>query len=388
MPPEEVYLDNSATSRPYPEVIEEMARIMEDNYGNPSSLHKRGTSAERILSSSRQALAELLGVKSREIIFTSGGTESNNLAILGLARRYRRRGDHLITSSIEHSSVLEPFRQLEREGFKVTYLPPDEEGFISPEKVSQALTPRTILVSIMHVNNEVGTIQPIYLISRAIKEKKPDALFHVDGVQSFTKIPLRPGEQGIDALSLSAHKFHGPKGAGLLYLREGIHIEPLFRGGGQEEDKRPGTENTPAIAAMALAARISFGEQGKKVEKLFFFKEKIISSLQERHPWMEVNGARGEKGAPHILNISFPGLKGEVLLHALEKENIYVSTGSACHSREKKPSHVLKAMGLDEKRIEGALRVSLSFLNTEEEIDYALEKIDFAIRELKALIDV
>jgi len=379
----EVYLDNSATTRPYPEVVKEMQRIMAEEYGNASSLHRRGVRAERVLNSSRQVLAEILGVNSGEIIFTSGGTESNNLAIQGIARRYRRRGNHLITTAIEHSSVLEPFQQLEKEGFEVTYLLPDSTGVISPQKVAEALTPRTILVSIMHVNNEVGSIQPISAISSTIKSQNPAIILHVDAVQSFSKLTVAPEEQGIDALSLSAHKFHGPKGIGALYLRAGILLEPLFWGGGHEKGLRPGTENTPAVAGMALAARLSFSRRKEKIQQLQSFKEKIICSIQTEHPWVRLNGPPKEEGAPHIFNISFPGLKGEIILHALEEHSIYVSTGSACHSNSKEPSHVLKALNVDEESLEGAVRFSLSFLNTEEEIDYAVSRINSAVSSLK-----
>jgi cysteine desulfurase len=378
----EVYLDNSATTRPYPEVIQEMQRIMAEEYGNASSLHRRGGRAERIMSSSRQVLAEILGVKSGEIIFTSGGTESNNLAIQGIARRYRRRGNHLITTALEHSSVLQPFQQLEKEGFEVTYLLPDSKGVIEPQKVAEALTPQTVLVSIMHVNNEIGSVQPISQISSIIKNENPEVIFHVDAVQSFSKLPVSPEEQGIDALSLSAHKFHGPKGIGALYLREGVLLNPLFWGGGHERGLRPGTENTPAAAGMALAARLSFNGRKEKIRRLYSFKEKIISSIEREHPWARLNGPR-EEGAPHIFNISFPGLKGEIILHALEEHSIYVSTGSACHSDSKEPSHVLKALNVDKDSLEGAVRFSLSFLNTEEEIDYAADRINSVIAELK-----
>ena len=377
----EVYLDNSATTRPYPEVIQEMQRIMAEEYGNASSLHRRGR-AERIMSSSRQVLAEILGVKSGEIIFTSGGTESNNLAIQGIARRYRRRGNHLITTAIEHSSVLQPLQQLEKEGFEVTYLLPDSKGVIEPQKVAEALTPRTVLVSIMHVNNEIGSVQPISQISSIIKNENPEVIFHVDAVQSFSKLPVSPEEQVIDALSLSAHKYHGPKGIGALYIREGVVLNPLFWGGGHERGLRPGTENTPAAAGMALAARLSFNGRKEKIRRLYSFKEKIISSIEREHPWARLNGPR-EEGAPHIFNISFPGLKGEIILHALEEHSIYVSTGSACHSDSKEPSHVLKALNVDKDSLEGAVRFSLSFLNTEEEIDYAADRINSVIAELK-----
>lgn len=379
----EVYLDNSATTRPYPEVSSEMQRVMLEKYGNPSSLHRRGSEGERLLQYSRQVLAEILGVSDSEIIFTSGGTESNNMAILGVARRYRKRGNHLITTAIEHSSVLEPFNLLEEEGFEVTYLIPDGKGVISPEKVAEALTPRTTLVSIMHVNNEIGSIQPISQISEVLRERNPDIIFHVDAVQSFTKLPLSPKDQGIDLLSISAHKFHGPKGVGALYLREGILLEPISRGGGHEKGLRPGTENTPGIQGMALAAKISYRNRKEKMKKLQSLKEQFITSLKTKHPWIRLNGPGKEEGAPHIFNISFPGLKGEVILHALEEHAIYVSTGSACHSGTGTSSHVLQAIKLDQESLEGAIRFSLSHLNTREEIEYAISKTNSVIAELK-----
>lgn len=380
----EIYLDNSATTRAYPEVLAEVQRIMDREYGNPSSLHRRGSSAERIISSSRRTLAEILGAKEGEIIFTSGGTESNNLAIMGIARRGRRRGNHLVTTGIEHSSVLEPFEALEKEGLQVTYVNPDKKGIIDPADVAAAVTPGTVLVSVMHVNNEVGSIQPIDEIAAAIKNKNSAAVFHVDAVQSFTRLPLFPHEYGIDALSISGHKFHGPKGIGALFLREGLLIEPLFRGGGHERGIRPGTENTPAIAGMALAARLSASSGKDKMERIRSFKEKIVAFLEKEHPWAVLNGPAVEESAAHILNVSFPGLKGEIILHALEQRGIYVSTGSACHSREKKHSHVLKAMGLDEKNMEGAVRISFSHLNREDEIEEVTKRMDDAIGELRA----
>ncbi|NMB41044.1 MAG: cysteine desulfurase [Firmicutes bacterium] len=379
----EVYLDNGATTRPYPEVIKEMQRIMEEKYGNASSLHRFGSKAERIISSSRRTLAELFGSKDSEIIFTSGGTESNNLAIQGIARRYRRRGNHLITTALEHPSVLQSFQQLEEEGFEATYLLPDSTGAIDPQKIAEALTPHTVLVSIMHVNNEIGSIQPLARISSIIKKQNPGIFFHVDAVQSFGKFPLHPEELGIDALSISAHKFHGPKGIGALYLKEGVFLKPLFQGGGQEKGIRPGTENTPAVAGMALAARLCFDRQKDKIKQLRGFKEKLISSITAEHPQANLNGPQGEEGAPHILNISFPGLKGEVILHALEEHSIYVSTGSACHSGSQDPSHVLQAIGISDECLEGAVRISFSFLNTEKEIDYAAAKINSVISDLK-----
>ncbi len=384
----DVYLDNSATTKVFPEAIKEMNNVMEEIYANPSSLHRRGKEAERILTSARQNVAELLGVKSQDIIFTSGGTESNNMAVLGTARRLRKRGKHVITTSIEHSSILQPFEILSKEGFDVTHIQPDKDGLIDPLEVNKAVREDTILVSIMHINNEIGSIQPLSHISTAIKNKKPGCIFHVDAVQSFTKLPLFPEEQGIDSLSISAHKFHGPKGVGALYLNNNVLLEPLFYGGGHERELRPGTENTPGIAGMSLAAKLSFENRKNNINRLYNLKEKLISYVTEKHPFTRVNGPTGDKGAPHIINLSFPSLKGEILQHALEDLNIYVSTGSACHAKSKnsEPSHVLQALGLDQAAMDGAIRISLSIMNTEEDIEYTAEKIVDSVKELKVLI--
>ena len=382
MPLQEVYLDNSATTQVYPEVIESMQEIMGQNYGNASSLHRRGTEAERVLQASRRIIAAILGAKNEEITFTSGGTESNNLAVLGIARHYLRRGKHLLTTTIEHASILEPFRQLEREGFSVSYLSPDKRGIIDPREIAAAITPETTLVSIMHVNNEIGSIQPLSQISTAIKTKNPAVFLHVDAVQSFCKLPLSPEAQGIDALSISAHKIHGPKGVGALYLRTGTLLEPLFKGGGHEKGLRPGTENIPGIAGMALAAQMGVENRKEKTSHLQILKEKLITAILVEHPGASLNGPRMEEGAPHIFNLSFPGLKGEVILHALEQRGIYVSTSSACHASSKDPSHVLQALGLKKNQLEGALRFSLSYLNTAEEIVYAAAQINAVIHKL------
>ena len=384
---QEIYLDNSATTKIDPQVLEEMARVADQSFGNPSSLHRKGREAERILSASRKVLAGLLGVRESAIIFTSGGTESNNMAVLGIARRYRRRGTHLVTTAIEHSSILQPFQLLEKEGFEVTYLLPDSRGVISPQAVLEAMKPETILVSIMHVNNEVGSIQPITQISDLLKRKKADLIFHVDAVQSFGKIPLPPGLHGIDALSISAHKFHGPRGVGALYLKEGILLEPLFLGGGHEKGLRPGTENTPGIAGLALAARQTFDKMKDKAAGLRDMKRLLTSSLEAQHPWIKINGPRFDEkeSSPHIANISFPGLKGEIIVHALEEKGIYVSTGSACHSNDKGESHVLRAMGLGKPEMEGAIRFSFSGQTRQEEVVAATEKISEVISRLKQL---
>ena len=386
----EIYLDNSATTKIDPQVLAIMARTAEESYGNPSSLHYKGREGERILSASRKELAGLLGVKDKEILFTSGGTEANNMAILGLARRYRKRGNHLITTATEHPSILEPLHFLGNEGFETTYLPPDCEGIVHPQAVLEALRPETILVSIMHVNNETGARQPIGQIGALLKKERKALLFHTDAVQSFGKIPLPPGLQGIDAMSISAHKFHGPKGIGALFLREGIMLTPLLGGGGQERGLRPGTENIPGIAGMVLAARQSYAGMKEKAVQLRQMKRALLSSLEQKHPWIKLNGPKdedenAEKNAPHIMNISFPGIKGEIIVHALGEQGIFVSTGAACHSRAKKENHVLKAMGVKEEGLESAIRISLSTLTQPEEILFAAEKINEAISMLKEL---
>ena len=380
----EAYLDNSATTRVYPEVIENMKRIMGEEYGNPSSLHRKGTAAERILHGAREELAELLGVKGKSLFFTSGGTESNNLAVLGIARRHRRRGNHLVTTAVEHSSVLEPCKRLEKEGFRVTYVSPDARGLVDPDAVMEALTPETVLLSVMHANNETGAIMPLSRLARVVKDQNPGVVFHVDAAQSMTKLPLAPEALMIDAVSLSAHKFHGPKGVGALYLREGLLVEPLFGGGGQQGEIRPGTENTPGILGMALAARQGMEHYCRDQDRIRGYRNKMITRLQQACPQCRIIGPEGSHVAPHILNVSFPGLKGEVILHALEEYHIFVSTGSACHARSKEPSHVLRAMGLEQEILEGAVRISFSWLNTEEEIEFVAEKMPAVIKELYA----
>ncbi len=382
----EAYLDNSSTTRVYSDVFQEMKRVMDQEYGNPSSLHRRGTSAERIFIAAQEELAELLGVKAKSLIFTSGGTESNNLAVLGIARRNRRHGNHLVTTAVEHPSVLAPFKRLETEGFEVTYIKPNALGIVDPNAVEQAVTTQTVLTSIMHVNNETGAVMPIERLARVVKARNPKTIFHVDAIQSFTKMPLAPVQQGIDALSLSAHKFHGPKGVGALYLREGILVEPLFGGGGQQQEIRPGTENNPGIAGMALAARISMEHLKTGKNLLKSYREKMIAILKSEHPDLRINGPDIDNAAPHILNVSFPGIKGEIMLHALEEHHIFVSTGSACHARIKEASHVLQAMGLSPETIESAVRISFSWMNTEKEVIYAAEKMIETVNDFKAFM--
>ncbi|MFC4769618.1 cysteine desulfurase family protein [Effusibacillus consociatus] len=379
----EIYLDNSATTRPFPEVVETMTEVLTEYYGNPSSLHRKGMESEEKVDRVREDIAKTLRGKPAEIIFASGGTEANNLAIQGVARRYKNRGTHIITSSVEHSSVLDVMKFLEGEGFRVTYLPVDENGRVSVADVEQALTDQTVLVSIMYVNNETGSIQPIQQIGQLLSSR-PKTLFHVDAVQAYGKIPLRVKEGKVDLLSISAHKLHGPKGIGALYAREGIDLVPLVYGGGQEKGKRSGTENVPGIVGFGAAVRKVFPQLEANRSRMQALRDLLITSIRDSIPEIRVN-TPAENAAPHIVNVSFPGVKGEVLVHALETEGVYVTTGSACSSREKKYSHVLKAMGLTEKELDGAIRLSLSSETGETDIHEAVRLLARIVGELRLL---
>jgi len=379
----EIYLDNSATTK----VLEEVARAVFDtmtlHFGNPSSLHRKGIEAEKIMQEARENIAKALGASPKEIYFTSGGTESNNWAVKGAAYARRRKGNHLITTAIEHPSVLETFAALEREGFSVTYLQVDREGFIDLNQLKEALTPETILVSIMYVNNEVGTIEPIQGAAQIIKASS-NALFHVDAVQAFAKIPLVSKLEGIDLLSLSGHKIYGPKGIGALFVRDKVSIAPLLHGGGQETGQRSGTENLPGIAGFGKAAKICIDNLEKWHSQMVQLKERLMKGILDNIPDTVLNGP--VSGAPHILNISFLGTRGEILLHALESKNIYVSTGSACSSHKSGNSHVLKAMGKSEEEQDGAIRFSLSPFLSMEDIDYTIEVLADEVREIRKLM--
>jgi cysteine desulfurase len=375
------YLDNSATTPGLPEVAAAMQDVLLAHYGNPSSLHRLGVAAERIKTGARRALASALGVEEAEITFTSGGTEANNLAVKGSARRLHRRGRHLITTRVEHPSVLYAFRALAEEGFEVEYLPVDRFGRVTPEQVAAAVREDTVLVSVMHINNEVGTVMPVEAIGPEIKKKNRSTIFHVDAVQSFGKLDVRPASWQADLLTVSAHKIHGPKGCGALWRRPGTHLEPLLHGGDQEGGLRPGTENMAGIAGFAAAVGAAFAGREKHVAKMALLKEQFLAGLHGAVPDAVVNSP--VDGAPHIVNITLPDLKGEVLVHALEEEGIYVSTGSACHSHRADPSHVLLAMGRPPKDIEASLRISFSALNTEEEIRFTLDKLRETVKILR-----
>ncbi|MBY6267031.1 cysteine desulfurase family protein [Parageobacillus thermoglucosidasius] len=375
-----IYLDNSATTKPFPEVVDSFVTVATKYFGNPSSLHELGMKAERLLTQAREQIAAALGVKPNEIIFTSGGTEANNFAIKGVALQYRHRGNHIITTAIEHPSVSEPCQQLEQLGFEVTYLPVNENGLVTVEEVKKALRDDTILVSIMHVNNEVGAIQPVEEIG-ALLAQYPKTIFHVDRVQGISKVPLDMKKAHIDLCTMSAHKFHGLRGAGILYVRQGVRLSPLLAGGGQEMQLRSGTENVPSIVAMAKALRMSLEKYDKQIDYLLEVKQAWIDALKTI-PFIQINTPLAHS-APHIINFSLNGIKPEVFVHELEKHDIFVSTTSACSSKKKAPSKTLLAMGVDDRRAESGIRISLSFENTLEEIPTAISAMKKAIENLR-----
>lgn len=379
-----IYLDNAATTPVSHDVADAVMKCMVYDFGNPSSLHGLGLRAEKLLKEARERIARALGVDSEGVFFTSGGTEANNLAIIGTALARRREGRHCITTQIEHPSVLNTFKYLEKEGWEVTYLPVNRAGVVSPDDVRKALRPDTVLVSIMHVNNEIGSIQPIGEIGRLLKAQGSSAVFHVDAVQSFGKLDLKPLQWGIDLLSISGHKIHAPKGIGALYIRKGIKIHPIQWGGGQEKGVRSGTENMPGI--------VGFGEAVRRLEEnadkayLYRLKGILVAELTQRVPWAVINGPAPEEGAPHILSVSFPGIRGEVMLHALEEKGVYVGTGSACSSRKGHISHVLEAIGAKKDVAEGTIRLSISYLNTEDEMRWAAQAMEQCAKELEGFV--
>ncbi|MBO9131203.1 cysteine desulfurase family protein [Bacillus sp. 165] len=360
-----IYFDNSATTKPYPDVLQTFVTASQKYFGNPSSIHGLGSEAERLLVSSRSVIASMLRVSPSEIIFTSGGTEGNNLAIKGTAIRHRSRGRHVITTVVEHASVSEAFKQLEMLGFDVTYLQVDKQGLISIEELKQALRDDTILVSVIHVNNETGAIQPIEEIGSVLKQH-PKIIFHVDHVQGVGKVPLDFKQTYIDLCTMSGHKFHSVKGTGILYVRQGIELDAILSGGQQENYYRSGTENLPGIAAMTKALRLTLEKREQHLYKLERLKQELLSFFTNL-PNVQVNTPI-KSSAPHIVNVSFLGLKPEVVVHELEKHSVYVSTKSACSSKAKEVSKVLLEMGVGQKAAESAIRISLSFENTEEEV--------------------
>lgn len=372
----EVYLDNSATTRVFPEVAELMTAIMCEDYGNPSSLHMKGVRAEQYIRNAKTTLAKILKVNERELLFTSGGTESDNLALVGCALANRRRGNHLITTQVEHPAILQTMHYLESQGFRVTYLPVDECGRVRVADLQREMTQDTILVSVMHTNNEIGAVQPIAEIGEMIKRMNPYTLFHVDAVQGFGKAKIFPKKMNIDLMSVSSHKIHGPKGMGLLYINDKVKIQPIIYGGGQQQNLRSGTENVPGAAGMARAAEILYTHYEKDVEHLYELKRRFIAGVRQIED-VRINGLVegdefGEQSAPHIVSVSFRGVRSEVLLHALEEVGIYVSAGSACSSHKPQPSATLRAIGVEKALLESTVRFSFSVFTTVEEIDYTL----------------
>ena len=377
----EIYFDNSATTRVFDSVRDIMTETMTADYGNTSSLHTKGVEAEQYVQEARAEIAKSLRVKEKEIIFTSGGTESNNLAILGTALANRRSGNHIITSCIEHASVYNTTAFLEEQGFRVTYLPVDHNGHVSPEDLRAAICDDTILVSIMYVNNEMGAVEPIAKLAQVLRETKPQAYFHADAIQAYGKYVIRPKKEGIDLLSVSGHKIHGPKGVGFLYVDERVKIRPILFGGGQQMGMRSGTENVPGCAGLGAAAKEIYRDHEAKVDHLYALKDRFVSGLHELEG-VTVHGLTGRDSAPQIVSAGFEGIRAEVLLHALEEKGIYVSSGSACSSNHPGISGALRGIGVKESLLDSTLRFSFGVFNTEDEVDECLR----VLKELLPLL--
>lgn len=371
----EAYFDNSATTRVFDSVRDIVIKTMTEDYGNPSSRHKKGMEAEQYIRQAASEIAKTMKVKEKEILFTSGGTESNNLALIGTALANQRAGKHIISTRIEHASVYNPLAFLEEQGFEVTYLSVDHQGHISMEELERSIRPDTILVSIMYVNNEMGAIEPVEEIGALIHQKNPAILFHVDAIQAYGKMMIRPKRQNIDLMSVSGHKIHGPKGVGFLYVDERVKIRPILYGGGQQRDMRSGTENVPGIAGLGQAAKEMYTDHQKKIDRLCALKDRMISQL-EGLDGVTVNSKKGMESAPQIVSASFEGVRSEVLLHALEEKGVYVSSGSACSSNHPAISGTLKAIGVKKELLDSTLRFSFGMFNTEEEVDYCIHVLE------------
>ena len=377
------YLDNSATTRAFDEVAALVGRVMTEEYGNPSSVHHMGIVAGNRVFSARETIAETLKVEPGEIVFTSGGTESDNLAIIGAARANAWRGKHIITTAIEHPAVLETCMELKRQGYEITMLPVDETGKVRPEDLKAALRKDTILVSMMMVNNEIGAIEPVEEAGKIIKAFDPAIVFHVDGVQAYGKLVIRPRSMNIDLLSVSGHKIHGPKGVGFLYIKKGTKITPICYGGGQQKGMRSGTENVPGIAGMALASKMCYDDHLAKIERLYELKEYLVQGLREKISDITINGPEVRDGAPHIVSVSIRGLKSETILNMLSSKEIYVSAGSACTSNNPHISDTLQAIGLERSLLESTIRISMSEFTTRQELDYLLEVLSSQVDTMR-----
>lgn len=372
----EAYLDNAATTRAFDSVKDIMTQTLCMDYGNPSSMHKKGVDAETYIKDAKEIIAKSLKADPKEIIFTSGGTESNNLAVIGAAYANKRSGNHIITTRIEHPSIHNPLLFLEENGFRVSYIPVDRSGKVLMEELLAEVGEDTILVSVMYVNNEIGSVQNISEISKLIKEKNPKVLLHVDGIQAFGKYRICPKRDGIDLLSISGHKIHGPKGSGCLYVRDKVKLKPILFGGGQQKGMRSGTENVPAIAGLGQAVKDIYENHEEKRAGLYQLKEAFIAEMNQIQD-TTVNGVSGSinETAPHIVSVSFAGIRSEVLLHALEEKQVFVSSGSACASNHPQLSGTLKAIGVREDLLDSTLRFSFSVFTTMEEIQYAISML-------------
>lgn len=379
------YLDNAATTKPFDSVKEIMIKTLEDDFGNPSSLHNKGIIAEHYVKEAKDMIASNLKVDEKEIVFTSGGTESNNMALIGGALANKRAGKHIITTTIEHPSVHNPLIYLESLGFRITYLPVNENGHVDLEQLLEAVCDDTILISIMYVNNEIGAVQNIEIITKAVREKKKDVIFHVDAIQGYGKYKIFPRKAGIDLLSVSAHKIHGPKGIGFLYVKDKVKLKPIIYGGEQQKGMRSGTENVPGIAGLSQAVKEIYTNYTEKVKKLYELKTYFIQQVNKLDG-VTVNGLNGisiEETAPHVISVSFSGVRSEVLLHALAEKGVYVSAGSACASNHPQISGTLKAIGVSKDLLDSTLRFSLSVFTTKEELDYAVECLEEILPKLR-----
>ena len=368
----EAYFDNSATTKVLDSVRDIVVKTMTEDYGNPAAKHRKGMEAEQYIRDARKIIADTMKVQEKEILFTSGGSESNNMALIGTALANQRAGKHIISTSIEHPSVYNPLGVLEELGFEVTILPVDHDGHISLKELEEAIRPDTILVSTMYVNNEVGAVEPVEEISKIIKAKNPSTLYHVDAIQAYGKYVIRPKKQGIDLLSVSSHKIHGPKGVGFLYIRNGVKIKPLIYGGGQQAGLRSGTENVPGVAGFGAAAKEMYTNHAEKIQKLIELKDYMTDRLGEIEGTV-INSKKGEASAPQIVSVSFEGVRSEVLLHALEDKGVYVSSGSACSSNHPGISGTLKGIGVAQKLLDSTIRMSFGMFNTKEEVDYTID---------------
>ena len=384
----EAYLDNAATTRVFPEVRDIMLQVMEKDFGNPSSRHTKGIEAEGYVTKAVQQIAGTLKCQPKEIILTSGGTESNNMALIGTALANQRAGKHVITTRIEHASIHEPFGRLVQRGYGAQYMPGEHNGHLQPEMLEEAVREDTLLVSVMMVNNEMGAVEDIKKLVAVAKQKNPNVIFHVDAIQAYGKYKIVPKRLGIDLMSVSGHKIHGPKGSGFLYVRDGVKISPIILGGGQQRGMRSGTENVPAIAGLGEAVRLIYQQHSEKVERLYALKQRLIDGLTAMEG-VSINGINGlslTETAPHIVSASFDGIKSEVMLHALAQEGVYVSSGSACSSNHPDLSGTLKAIGVEDRLLDSTLRFSFSVLSTEEEVDHALEAVAKVLPQLRRFV--